>query len=114
VAISTADAGGRDVSPPDDIAIERDNAVIVTWADGHQSRLPLAQLRELCPCARCDALRRTGSPAWSGRPRRLRVVGAELVGGWGLGLAWSDGHATGVYAWSALRAACGCPVCAAA
>jgi DUF971 family protein len=109
--ISTADAGGRDVSAPDDIAIERDSAVIVTWDDGHQSRLPLVRLRERCPCARCDALRRTGDPVWSGKPRRLRVAGAELVGGWGLGLAWSDGHATGVYAWSLLRSLCPCPDC---
>ena len=107
-------AGDPEPSAPDDIAIDRDQAVTVTWTDGHRSRLPLAQLREICPCARCDDLRRSGDPVWSGDASRLRVAGAELVGGWGLGLAWSDGHATGVYAWSLLRDACGCPTCSAA
>jgi DUF971 family protein len=98
--------------PPDDIAIDRDHAVTVTWAGGHRSRLPLPALRESCPCARCEQLRRAGEPVWSGKPERLRVAGAELVGGWGLGLAWSDGHATGVYEWALLRGMCSCPDCA--
>jgi DUF971 family protein len=84
----------------------------VTWSDGHRSRFALATLREACPCARCEDLRRSSRPVWSGKAHRLRVAGAELVGNWGLGLAWSDGHATGVYEWSVLRALCPCPDCA--
>jgi DUF971 family protein len=111
--IGSAGSDDPDVAamPPDDIAIDRDVAITVTWSDGHRSRLPLALLREECPCARCGDLRRTGRPVWSGNAGRLRVAGAELVGGWGLGLAWSDGHATGVYAWPLLRATCPCPAC---
>ena len=106
---AAADAGAA--APPDDIAIARDAAITLSWPGGHRSRLALATLRAACPCARCDDLRRSGQPVWSGKARRLRVAGAELVGGWGLGVAWSDGHATGVYGWSLLRALCGCDHC---
>lgn len=82
----------------------------VTWHDGHQTRLPLSTLRDRCLCASCAHLRRTGDPVWSGHAE-LVVTGAELVGGWGLGLAWSDGHATGVYPWSTLRSWCICDDC---
>ena len=34
----------------------------------------------------------------------LTAVGAELIGGWGLTITWSDGHGTGIFAWSILRA----------
>ena len=34
----------------------------------------------------------------------LTAVDAELVGGWGLSITWSDGHSTGIFAWSILRA----------
>lgn len=97
--------------PPADVAIDRDEAVTITWVDGHHTRLALADLRRACPCARCQQLRRSGRPVWSGDPANLRIAGAELVGGWGLGLAWSDGHATGVHEWSVLRASCPCGAC---
>lgn len=96
---------------PVDVAVDRDDAVTITWGDGHVTRLPLVLLRERCPCARCGQQRRGGGPVWSGRADRLRVAGAELVGGWGLGFAWSDGHATGVYAWDVLRSWCACAAC---
>jgi DUF971 family protein len=34
----------------------------------------------------------------------IRAIGAELVGAWGIGITWSDGHTTGIYSWSLLRA----------
>jgi DUF971 family protein len=96
-----------------DILIDPAAAITVTWDDGHRSRFPLPLLRGMCPCARCEELRREGRPVWAEHPDRLRVAGAELVGALGLGVAWSDGHATGVYPWALLRAACDCPACAA-
>lgn len=103
--------GGQ--AAPADVAIDPGEAVTITWADGHRTRLALPDLRRACPCARCQDLRRTGRQVWSGDAAALRVAGAELVGGWGLGLAWSDGHATGVHEWPVLRASCQCPECGA-
>jgi DUF971 family protein len=95
------------------VAIDPAEAVTITWDDGHRTRLALPDLRRACPCARCDDLRRAGRRVWSGDAAALRVAGAELVGGWGLGLAWNDGHATGVHEWPVLRASCQCPECGA-
>jgi DUF971 family protein len=36
-------------------------------------------------------------------PQPLRIVDAALVRAWGIGFAWNDGHATGVYSWELLR-----------
>ena len=36
--------------------------------------------------------------------RCILAEGAELVGAWGLQIHWNDGHETGIYAWSMLRA----------
>jgi len=96
---------------PVDIAIDRDDAVTLTWPDGHLTRLPLRLLRDRCPCAACARGHRVGDVAVSGAVDDLRIAGAELVGAWGLGLAWSDGHATGVYRWDVLRSWCGCAAC---
>ncbi|MCB0145897.1 MAG: DUF971 domain-containing protein, partial [Caldilineaceae bacterium] len=34
-----------------------------------------------------------------------QIAGAELVGNYAIRLEWTDGHATGIYGFSALRAA---------
>lgn len=33
----------------------------------------------------------------------ISITDAELAGAWGLSLDWSDGHSTGIYAWTTLR-----------
>ena len=33
----------------------------------------------------------------------ISITDAELAGNWGLSLDWSDGHSTGIYAWTVLR-----------
>ena len=38
-----------------------------------------------------------------GRADGHRVTDAQLSGAWGLSIDWSDGHSTGIYAWSTLR-----------
>ena len=106
----TTSAAGPGAAPVD-IAIDQERAVALTWPDGHLTHLPLPLLRERCPCAACERSRRAGGAVWSGDADRLEIAGAELVGGWGLGLAWSDGHATGVYSWDMLRSWCGCATC---
>ena len=41
----------------------------------------------------------------AGSPRPLRIVDAHLVGNWGLGVTWNDGHNTGIYSWPLLHGA---------
>jgi prepilin-type processing-associated H-X9-DG protein len=100
---------------PESVDVDRTRSVTLTWADGHVSEFGLEQLRRNCPCAVCRNFRERGRPAWSplGPAGELRAEGAELVGNWGLQLHWSDGHDTGIYTWSLLRAWCECQECTA-
>jgi DUF971 family protein len=74
----------------------------IAWPDGERSRLRHALLREQCRCAACEQLRRHG-PGLAQADTTLRVVRIELVGEQGLTLAFSDGHARGIYPWAYLR-----------
>ena len=70
------------------------------------SHFGLEELRRNCPCAECRGLRELGQIVGP-KPRSLlkfTAVDAELIGGWGLTITWSDGHSTGIFAWSILRA----------
>jgi DUF971 family protein len=93
-----------------DIEIRRDLDVRVTYGDGAVVTVDVGQLRAVCPCAGCRGRRERGEPVWP--PARsgplsvhpaIRIVDAELVGAWGLSIDWSDGHGTGIYAWTVLR-----------
>lgn len=92
-------------SAPVVIDVQRDRGVTLTWPDETVSRFGLEELRVNCPCAECRGHRDQGRPVWptSRSPRPLKIVDAELVGGWGLSVSWNDGHATGIYSWTMLR-----------
>jgi DUF971 family protein len=74
----------------------------IAWADGTRSRLRHALLREKCRCAACEQQRRHGSGTHRA-DEALRLVAMEPVGEQGLTLAFSDGHARGIYPWAYLR-----------
>ncbi len=87
----------------DEIEIDRDRHVHIVFADGYAAHFDVEPLRLACPCAQCRARRDAGRPvAASGPP--VEVADARLVGAWGLGIEWNDGHGTGIYAWDVLRA----------
>jgi DUF971 family protein len=90
------------------ISVELDRAVGLTleWPDGTTTEFGIEELRFNCPCAGCRGRREQGLDAWPtpGAPEPLRAESAELVGAWGMQIRWNDGHATGIYAWSMLRA----------
>ncbi|MCB9147555.1 MAG: DUF971 domain-containing protein [Caldilineaceae bacterium] len=103
---------------PTDIAILREAGVMqITWADEHLSAYPLRWLRANCPCATCKEVRRQRSAANDSLSLDLtinldtkpepstQIAGAELVGNYAIRLEWTDGHATGIYGFSTLRAA---------
>lgn len=98
--------GGR----PRSITIDRQAAELrIVWADGVLDAFPLRWLRANCPCATCREARRTAELEQD--PLRLatgpapstEIAGAELVGNYAVRLDWTDGHTTGIYAFSALR-----------
>ena len=77
----------------------------LTWADGHAQILAPRDLRIACPCAKCrDEV--TGArlldPATVALDIRLTRIWS--VGNYALGMAFSDGHDTGIYTLKSLRA----------
>ena len=90
------------------ITVDRDSHVEVTFADGRACRYELVELRLACPCAGCRNAREQGREPWrpvAGRAA-LAITDAELIGAWGLGITWSDGHSTGIYPFESLRRWC--------
>ena len=95
-----------DVEAPIEVELDRAAGLTLHWPDGTVSHFGLEELRRNCPCAECRGLREQGRVVGP-NPRSLltlTAVDAELVGGWGVTIRWSDGHGTGIFAWSILRA----------
>ncbi|MCK5942377.1 MAG: DUF971 domain-containing protein, partial [Planctomycetes bacterium] len=61
-------------------------------------------LRLACPCASCVD-ENSGAPLLDPKTvaEDIHLVGAELVGRYGLSFEWSDGHRTGIFAWPMLK-----------
>ena len=89
------------------ITVDRDSHVEVTFDDGKVCRFDLEELRRACPCAACRTARDRDEEAWLTRqPTGLAIADAHLVGGYALGVTWSDGHSTGIYPFVSLRRWC--------
>jgi DUF971 family protein len=87
-----------------DVVIDRPASVLrLEFDDRVTGTISLPELREACPCATCRAARQAGRPVVASLGATPSVRDAELVGAWGLGIAWDDGHATGIYPFSALH-----------
>jgi DUF971 family protein len=82
-------------------------ALLVEWGDGAVHRISFPTLRKACPCAVCQGE--------MGRPGRFQIkpeldegedelADINLVGNYGLGARWADGHSTGIYTFDQLRA----------
>ncbi len=79
----------------------------VVWDDGHETYIPLEDLRKACPCAACngepDVLGRGERPEVKHTPASFDLASYEFVGGYGFQPRWADGHNTGIYSVSYLR-----------
>jgi DUF971 family protein len=101
---------------------DAEEALDITWGDGHQSVYSLKELRKECPCAGCRSAReeakRNTDPfrvlASNVRPPSHTVTNIEAVGRYGMRIGWGDGHNTGIYTFEYLRELCPCEVCRAA
>jgi DUF971 family protein len=91
---------------PTEVELDRQSELTLRWADGSRARFDIEELRRNCPCAECRGLREQGRIPGPGPSAvtPLAAVDAHLVGAWGLSIRWNDGHETGIYAWSILRA----------
>jgi ATP-binding protein involved in chromosome partitioning len=87
------------------IDVERDVGITIVFSDGLSHLFANVDLRMNCPCATCRGFRDQGEPAWPrpGGDTTARIEDARLVGAWGIGILWNDGHDTGIFPWSGLH-----------
>lgn len=95
---------------PADIELRKSSELRIRWVDGHESVIPLIELRRKCPCATCKAAReeRERNPlailnVRSSESDFATAASAELVGHYALRIRWKDGHDTGIYDFGMLR-----------
>jgi len=102
------------LTQPKDITIERaKNTMQIVWGDDLTSQYPLRWLRANCPCATCKEVRSEAALASETLTLNMNapvepstdVARAELVGSYAIRIEWTDGHGTGIFAYSSLRAA---------
>jgi len=82
------------------------------WDDGGESFMPLAKLREACPCAGCkgevDIMGNLHKgPDLTLTPASYQLERIDWVGTYGVQPRWADGHATGIFSFDLLRALAG-------
>jgi DUF971 family protein len=107
---------GDDTAAPVRIHADREaRSLRIEWSDGHVSTYDFDHLRWLCPCAYCRG--EAGLPGWlDGNPtltgEQVRLVSIVPVGFYAIAPSWGDGHQTGYYTYTDLRAHCPCGACA--
>lgn len=77
----------------------------VGFDDGGEFFIPLAKLRERCPCAACSGAHGPAQPAVisSQSDRRISTLRSiQPVGSYALQLRWQDGHEAGIYSFDYL------------
>ncbi len=97
---------------PTGITADRNKKTLsISWEDGTSTEIPFARLRAACPCAQCrgghENMSDTPDPLVFQIPlrdaRENEVTDVQLVGNYGLTVAWGDGHKFGIYTWDYLR-----------
>jgi len=86
---------------PKDIKVDNDQKkVIVLWADGHESHLPITRLRGYCPCAVCQGHQ---AQVVYQENKTHGILKANLVGRYAINFKFADGHETGIFRFEHLR-----------
>jgi len=92
--------------PTDRLRSLDDDAVglVLCWADGYEQHLSPRDLRLACACAQCREEMTGAKLLIPDRvPLDIRITRIWSVGNYALGMAFSDGHDTGIYTFKSLR-----------
>ena len=85
-----------------------EGALVLRWADGREQRLTDRDLRLACQCAQCrDEMSGKRLLTPENVPLDISLTRVWSVGNYALGMAFSDGHDTGIYTFKALHALAG-------
>ena len=98
-ATQAAPAAAQDV--PERVTVSRGGlALQLTDAGGATRSLKSARLRMACRCAQCVRARIDGTLALA--RDEVTILAVDPMGHYGISIAFSDGHARGIYPWSYL------------
>jgi prepilin-type processing-associated H-X9-DG protein len=85
----------------------QDGKLTIVWNDGVRMEYAPSELRNSCPCATCRAKRDApaeGLPVLSMEEAMpTKITGMKPLGNYAYNIAFSDGHATGIYSLELLR-----------
>jgi len=97
---------------PESIQVDPEGNILVKWPDSHGGKHSPYLLRLNCKCAQCQD-EDTGQKLVDPKkiPLDIKITGVNPVGRYGLSIAFSDGHNTGIYAFNRLRKICECKEC---
>ena len=81
--------------------------LLLQWSDGSEHALPLASLRDNCPCAACAGEKDVFGNVYKGPAQVLneisyQITGLQPVGYYALRPFWKDGHNTGIFSYDLL------------
>lgn len=86
------------VATPTQIAVGEDLGFLdITTAERGEIRLTAGRLRSACKCAHCIRARIDG--VFPDRFDGIAIVQVSPIGDYAINLAFSDGHARGIYPW---------------
>jgi prepilin-type processing-associated H-X9-DG protein len=92
--------------PPASVPIElglaaRKTGLVVVWEGGERSPITAVALRQGCRCSSCTAARAHGRAVAAAAD--VVIAAVSPVGGYGVNIAFSDGHSQGIFPWALLR-----------
>ncbi len=90
---------------PQRIELFPNGEIGIVWDDGREDYLDAFTVRVACPCAQCVD-ENTGQRMIDPRQvnRDIRARGWDPVGRYAVQFRWTDGHQTGIYPFTLLRA----------
>jgi DUF971 family protein len=79
--------------------------LFIKWDDDSESEISLEKLRKRCPCATCLTEREKQSKFYIPllNENQVKIANINQVGSYAIGIAWKDGHNTGIYEYPFLK-----------
>jgi prepilin-type processing-associated H-X9-DG protein len=89
-------------SVPEAVVLKSDRMRLeIAWGDGNAAEVSAPRLRAACRCAWCTRERIDGTFAASFET--ITIDRLTAVGDYAINIAFSDGHARGIYPWAYLQ-----------
>ena len=81
--------------------------LLLQWSDGSEHALPIAQLRDNCPCASCAGEKDVFGNTYAGisqkTDKNIKITKYSLIGNYGVRFFFSDNHSDGIYTFDFLK-----------